>query len=393
MAAVPPVAPVGPAAAVAPPAVVAPVTTSRELHDQPESDTHAGDYAAVLQASCVPATHADWARAGESRVAPGSSVTTNAYVGLFATPGSDPGRTRLLHAPRGPPAVIGRPTAHDGRACASLDDVAAGAIQAVDSRGDLFDITPGVTISTTPAIGAASWAADPALTVVAPVTAAGQGRGARVPRLMCVPPRHIRLFIDRRLTPRQLIEEALVAIEADGDTADMAPFVDWCLAAGTGESDGDGHPPLCVNDITAPLGDATFIEWGQAHLNRLLPELAGSTAAASVRATTRIASLMAQVLRGQRDTREDAKTAREAAQAPKTVSDCLKTRLTNKLMAMCRVTSEDDLPEVSLAQPPSPSQMPSLAAPSHSPLRRTWSKGRLSLTVAPGTPPLARSPP
>jgi len=241
MAAVPPVAPVAPAAAAAPPAVVAPITTSRELHDRPESDTHGGDYAGVLQASCAPATHADWVRADKSRMALDNSVTTNAYVGLFATPGSDPGRTHLLHAPRGLPAVIGRPTAHDGQAHASLDDVAAGTIQAVDSREDSCDITPGVTIATTPAIRATLWAADPALTVIAPVTAAGQGRGVRAPHLMCVPPRHIRLLIDRRLTPRQLTEEALVTIEASGDTTDMAPFVDWCLAAGTGRDDGGGR--------------------------------------------------------------------------------------------------------------------------------------------------------
>jgi len=228
---VPPVAPVAPAAAAAPPAVVAPVTTSRELCDRPESDTRAGDCAAVLQASRAPATHADWVRAGKSRMALDNSVTTNACVGLFATPGSDPGRTRLLHAPRGPPAVIGRPTACDGQACASLDDVAAGAIQAVDSRGDFFDITPGVTISTTPAIGATLWAADPALTVIAPVTAAGQGRGVRVPHLMCVPPKCVCLLINRRLTPRQLTEEALVAVEADGDTADNDSLDDSRWAA------------------------------------------------------------------------------------------------------------------------------------------------------------------
>jgi len=171
---VPPVAPVAPAAAAAPPAVVAPITTFRELYDRPESDTHAGNYAAVLQAFRVPATHANWVRARKFRMALDNSVTTNAYVGLFATPGFDPGRTRLLHAPREFPAVIGRPTAYDGQAYASLDDVAAGTIQAANFRGDFFDITPEITISTTPAIGATLWAADPALTVIAPVTAAGQ---------------------------------------------------------------------------------------------------------------------------------------------------------------------------------------------------------------------------
>jgi len=155
MAAVPPVVPAVPAAAAAPPTVVAPIMTFRELCDRPEANTHAGNHAGVLQASRVPATHADWVRADKSLMALDNSVTTNAYVGLFATPGFDPGRTRLLHAPREFPAVIGRPTACDGQACASLDDFAAGTIQAVDFRADFYNITPEITIATTPAIGVA----------------------------------------------------------------------------------------------------------------------------------------------------------------------------------------------------------------------------------------------
>jgi len=55
---------------------------------------------------------------------------------------------------------------------------------------------------------------------------------------------------------------------------------------------------------------------------------------------------MTQVLQEQRDSREEAKAAREAAKAPKTVNDYFKDHLTEKLMILCRVADEGGLPEL-----------------------------------------------
>ena len=63
-------------------------------------------------------------------------------------------------------------------------------------------------------------------------------------------------------------------------------------------------------------------------------------------ATTRIANIMTQVLTEQQTARIEAADARAAARQPKTVGEFFKAHLTTKLMLMCRVDDEGNLPDL-----------------------------------------------
>ena len=117
MAAAPPPPPPPPG----PPPVV-PVTTFEALYANPDEDPYEGDYAAVLTAF-QPPTVGQWTEATvhQSTLNVGGD-RYNAYVRLFEHTGHPEGRTRLVHAPRVYPALMGRPTAFDNAAWAILDD-------------------------------------------------------------------------------------------------------------------------------------------------------------------------------------------------------------------------------------------------------------------------------
>jgi hypothetical protein len=67
---------------------------------------------------------------------------------------------------------------------------------------------------------------------------------------------------------------------------------------------------------------------------------------AAVAATTRIANIMNDVLQEQRDARMDAQVFRASTKAPKSVGEFFKAHMTNKLMVLCHVASEADLPDL-----------------------------------------------
>jgi hypothetical protein len=147
------------------------------------------------------------------------------------------------------------------------------------------------------------------------------------------------------LTPRQLILEVCTQIDADGLSGDCQALVDWCIYAGIKYDAADDNSPVHIDqDVVPPVADATFLNWSSTYLNIRLPELAGAMGAA-VAATTRIANIMNDVLQEQRDARMDAQAFRASTKAPKSVGEFFKAHMTNKLMVLCHVASEADLPD------------------------------------------------
>ena len=194
---------------------------------------------------------------------------------------------------------------------------------------------------------AAAWAADPTLTLLDAIATGPAAKAVSVPRMMWVPPTYVPLFMSRRLTPRQLVDEVLAVVTANGHEAAFEPFVNWCLAAGTAFANGDvASPVLAAADVGVPVGDANFLFWRQQLLQNMLPSLVGTGSAATSAATVRIAGLMGDLLREQQAARGDASAARTAAAQPKTVGEYYKAHVTAKLMAMCNVTIETNLPKL-----------------------------------------------
>jgi len=76
--------------------------------------------------------------------------------------------TRLLHAPRESPAVIGRHTPCNGDAHAHLDDVAGGTTTSVDFIEEFFTYTATLPIYNSTAGARAVWDGDATLRVIGP---------------------------------------------------------------------------------------------------------------------------------------------------------------------------------------------------------------------------------
>jgi hypothetical protein len=322
-----------------------PTFSFAELSARPEEDPYEGDYKAVLATFGVPAVGPWDKSACFDRTLGVGDMTTNAYVGIFSTPGSLEGRTRLIHSPRRFPSIMGRSTPYDGQAFAILDDVTGTAAQLVHYEEDNFEATSPVTIPPTGNAAAILWASDPGLKVLPPSDVATAGRVVRVPYMMFVPARYITMFIGRRLSPRQLITEVLATIQADGNEASMGPFVDWLVSAGVEENTGDDVSPIVINDVTPPIADSNFLRWSQAFVYARLPELTGANTT-SASGTTKIANIMTQVLQEQKAARQDAVVARTAAKSPKSINEYFRPHLTNKLLILCRVADEANLPEL-----------------------------------------------
>lgn len=324
-------------------------TTFRELYSEASFDPYGGNYADVITTFTVDPTtwDADVTLLNALRV---GVHHANAYVGLFSYDGEAAGRTRLLHLPQEFPGTLGVNSPYDGRNYAYLDEVVGGNIQTVVFPSDAFEraSNTGLNIYATATGATAAWAADPTLTIIdlIPPGTANTGR-AHVPNLMYVPPAYIPLFLGRRLTPRQLITEVVAEVVRRGQGADMAGFLAWCVYAGTAATAGGTASPLHAGrDVTVPVADANFLSWRQRLLNGLLPSLAGIGMAPATAATVRMAGLMGDILREQKDARADKSNARAIASAPKTVGEYFKAYLTDKLMKLCDVTTESSLPEL-----------------------------------------------
>jgi len=333
-------------AAVPPP----PITTFAALYADAAQDPYAGDYAAVMQQFAIPVGGAGWTPATVHTMAINVGTRhANAYVGMFPHPGEAAGRTRLLHAPMLFPATMGNPTAFDGHSYAFLDDIAGGTTTTVEFPNTVFNMVGigAFRVHNNIATATAAWGADANMAIVPLLANGADVQNVRVPNLMYVPPAYIYLFIGRRLTPRQLVTEVLTVVETNGHEGDMAPFVQWCLAAGTQvDATLNSGATLMDDDVVIPVPTPEFMVWRQNTLHTLLPTLVGTGTSATAAATVRIAGLMGDLLTESRETRRDTRDARTLAAAPKTVTEYFKTYLTDKIMMLCDVAIEGNLPDM-----------------------------------------------
>jgi hypothetical protein len=140
-----------------------------------------------------------------------------------------------------------------------------------------------------------TWIINPDAEVLPPPTPWSRTRTVRVPKLMYVPPKYTSLFIGKRLTPRELIEEVYPVLVEEEQVEDMEPFIRWVTACGTLPSADDKASPCLLSDVTAPIGDAAFLKWKQTYIYRLLPTLQTNIAPPDLD-QTQSAPVMAQVL-------------------------------------------------------------------------------------------------
>ena len=327
------------------------LTTFLDLYAEPASDPNrTSGYATALSMFAVPPTGTGYdSNRVRTMVLDANPDHAMGLVGFFPYPGEDAGRTRFIHAAGRFPSTMGVVSPHDGQAYATLDDVSSGLTTTVGFPTLAFGAVSAtalvVPIDITTA--EAGLTANPGLALLGPIVAGADAKAVRVPSMMWVPPPLIPLLIGQRLSPREFFFQVVFPLEAAGTAANFGPFVDWALAAITIVNTGDVHAPtLRAADLVSPIGDPAFLGWRQRVLHSRLPSLANPTPPATTAATTQIASLMADVLQVQRDQRTDAQDARVRAVRPKTISEFFKQYTTDKLMLLCDVSDEINLPEV-----------------------------------------------
>ena len=310
------------------------------------TDPYGGDYRRVMNHFALPAGGAaNWNAGALTNAVVGIENAPNAYIGLFADGVNDEGRVRLVHCPLRFQGLLGSTSVHIGRTFVMLDEIVGTTASFVEFPANAMTLCPTVRVPTDLAGAATLWNADPTADVIDPVTG-NNGRAVQVPLLMYVPPVYIPQFMDKQLSPRELVTIVLPIVEADTRTGQLQPFVDWCLAAGVADHTGGDHSELLLPALSAPVADAEFLEWSRSIIERLLPDAVTASANASTVAAARIANIMTDVLAEQRAQRQEAQDARLRASSPRSVSEFFKEHGTIKLMSLARVSAEDDLPEL-----------------------------------------------
>lgn len=94
-------------------------------------------------------------------------------------------------------------------------------------------------------------------------------------------------------------------------------------------------------DLERPLADATFLKFKQDLINKKLPELGTAGAAAHTAATVHIANIMTDVLKEQREARQDASDARALSKSPRSVNEFFNGRIAPRSKSVRSKTVSD----------------------------------------------------
>lgn len=268
--------------------------------------------------------------------------TANAYVGLFQDPDHPPGSTRLVHAPRRFAAKIGVSSPYVYECFAILDDVTSGLVQVVEFGEEFFACTGKINVPTSGEAALAMWLENLDIDLLPAPKNTNNKDLIRVTKVMYVPAKYIDLFMGRRLTPRQLMEEIYPVLAGDEGLSDLKPLAQWMMACGMATSPEKTSSPVLLPDVKTPVADANFLSWTKSFLDRTLPGLCtGGGTVGTDTTTDHMVGIVAQLLQEQQNT-----VTRTSTRGARSVSDYFKPQLTAKLMILCDVEVETDLPEV-----------------------------------------------
>lgn len=322
-------------------------TTYTTLYADDACDPYQGDYAAVMDtfAAIDAITSADLF----TEVATVDPTTPNAYIGIFEAPGVVGGLSLVVHAIARFKARLGQPSQWNNRVFGFVQDVqgAHGDITTVELDDTFFRLTDGATTLTVPADAEvdALWDADPNLRMLPPVAAgAPNSRQIRTRHLMYVPPKYLKLVINRRLSPRELWTDLACAIADDGNLVSCRNLVDWILCAGVRPGpNAESASPLAAP--TVPLGDAALYEHRRRIQYQQLRDPRADPTPTNA-ANAQMFALMGQVVTEQRLTREGAEAHRAmGGRTTKTPTTFWYDNLP-QLLFLCGVDTEAELPRL-----------------------------------------------
>jgi len=313
------------------------------------TDPYNGDYAGLMNVFDVPAQGQATGPAQLITQVADSTVAgaPTAFLLLVANP-SNPaaiGRIMCFHRVTKFPARLGSPSHWDNNFFAFSGNNSGPQVTTIAWRNDYFAQVNGGALIRIPT----EQQADLEVSLAPPVDALGPYNNndagtetIRTRRAMVVPPKYIRLFLDAPLSPIRAYQLLRAATTVDGTTAALLPLSVWLRAAMTLSA---GNAPSAVQGSgpTAPLADRDLHRFTWQSLTSDLPSVDPGTRANS--GLQAVAVSLGTLVHEQRAARQDAARARDASSAPKGVETLFRTRL-SKLMRLCRVNNNDDLPPV-----------------------------------------------
>jgi hypothetical protein len=104
------------------------------------------------------------------------------------------------------------------------------------------------------------WANDEQLELLPVLRALDDRKEVRLPKVMYVPPKHITMFIGKRLTPRQVFENVYAALAADEQPLSKNSFINWMMVCGMSSCKGK-KASLCAFYLMSNLRWQTYNSW------------------------------------------------------------------------------------------------------------------------------------
>jgi hypothetical protein len=152
-------------------------------------------------------------------------------------------------------------------------------------------------------------------------------------------------FLNHRRKP---VDAAVIIsdwVDANGLTGVTTYLLNWLIMTLLKGDPADDHG-LALRDrgLTSPIGDRFFVAWNQEQLASCLPGIHNASVAGGG-PSAQVVTLMSDLIKVQQDARAEAQQARVAASTPKSIGDYFDTTVVGKLMALCDVVNEIDLPD------------------------------------------------
>ncbi len=321
------------------------------------TDPYLGDYAAPMSQFSEDATRRT-ANQLHQQVRGMDTAKPNAYIGMFAFPNEEAGRSMVFHGITPFPQTFGVPSPWDDKVFAFAQDVTPGGdIMTVEFVEEYFARSLAndaeMNVPDTLLHMDALLSADLAVPLLGPFDDnAVEIRKLRTRNMMFVPPAYLPIVIGRRLTPRQLYTELAGAIRADNKSIMCAPLIKWIFMTLVRE---EGVGPLPSPVLQAmpilPFADPVLLSHRRQVLLHQLPDLDPTRAqpADTLAAHTQLINFVGTLVSDQqlaRQAMEDRAIAADARRAQADGPKLPREELQASICHLCGVDNIEDAPMV-----------------------------------------------
>ena len=273
-------------------------------------------------------------------------------VGYFVRDShSGSGILKVAHGFRRFAGQPGRPNQNRGKSFAYVGDVVDGLdVATFEVDESQFEIVTETRCANTPERHAELFIAEPDKDLIAPIDSTSQAQSMiKTRRSMFIPFELVSYLIDKDYSAREAFEVIWPIVVAENLRDVVKPLIKFLMVAATQYST-TRHAPRTVNDSLGHgvVGDPQVLSDRRqrvlyVHLPSLKPTAPSSQATPQF---TAIVAELSQLNDHARRERADKQAARDEADKPKTVRERFGDYVVDKLLRLCDVQDDDDLPKI-----------------------------------------------